>query len=251
DRFFTDPVIVSVDSEKSGFATTHWSVVLAAAHQPSPEAERALAALSSIYWYPLYAFARRRLGTIEDAQDLTQEFFARLLEKNSLRFADRQRGRFRSFLLASFKNFLAQQRDRAKAQKRGGGKSIVPLDFNSADRRYELEPADFSTPEASYERRWALQLLEHVFARLRNEYKSKGKGELFESLKPILTGSDASLSYARLATLMAIPEGAIKVAAHRLRERYGELLRETLAETVAGPDEIDDELRQLFAAVRG
>src|SRR5262249_2996903 len=246
DRFFTDPVIVSVDSEKSGFATTHWSVVLAAAHQPSPEAERALAALSSIYWYPLYAFARRRLGTIEDAQDLTQEFFARLLEKNSLRFADRQRGRFRSFLLASFKNFLAQERDRANAQKRGGGKSIVTLDFVSADRRYDLEPADRATPEAIYERHWALELLGQVFARLREEHKGKGKGELFQALKPILTGGEVALSYAQLGASLGMAEGAVKVAAHRLRKRYGELLRETIAETVSGPDEIDDELRQLF-----
>src|SRR6516164_2741978 len=168
------------------FASTRWSLVAAAGQRESPESAAALASLCRLYWYPLYAYARRRLPTAEDAQDLTQDFFARLLEKEYLRQVDRQRGSFRSFLLTAFKHFLAKERDRAHAQKRGGGRSIVPLDFQSGERQFAQEPADHATPETLYERRWALTLLEQTLAQLRQEMVNAGKEKLFEALKGTL-----------------------------------------------------------------
>ena len=231
------------------FASTHWSVVLAAGQRQSSESGEALATLCRVYWYPLYAYARRRLPRPDDARDLTQEFFARLLEKEYLQAADPRRGKFRSFLLTAFKHFLAKERDRANAQKRGGGRQPVPLDFQAGESRYLLEPADHATPEALYERRWALTLLDEALARLRQEFTGAGKAKLFECLKETLTG-DGPRPYAQIAADLDMSEQAVKVAVHRLRRRYQELLRAAIAQTVASADEIDDELRDLFSAVR-
>jgi RNA polymerase sigma-70 factor (ECF subfamily) len=231
------------------FASTRWSLVAAAGQRESPESAAALATLCRLYWYPLYAYARRRLPSAEDAQDLTQDFFAQLLEKEYLRQVDRQRGSFRSFLLTAFKHFLAKQRDRAHAQKRGGGRSHLPLDFQAGERRYQLEPTHATDAEALYERRWAMTLLEQTLAHLRDELTRAGKERLFEALKGTLTGEDAPRPYAELAEEMGLSTEAIKVTVHRLRRRYGELLRTEIAQTVSAPEEIEDELRNLFAAV--
>jgi RNA polymerase sigma-70 factor (ECF subfamily) len=232
------------------FATTRWSLVAAAGRGGSPESQQALAALCQAYWYPLYAYARRRLPSVHDAQDLTQAFFAELLEKDYLQAADPRRGKFRSFLLTAFKHFLSKQRDRANAQKRGGGRATLPLDCQAGERRYRLEPADTATPETVFERRWALAILEQALAKLRQELADAGKEKLFECLKRALAGEGLQEPHARIAEQVGISEQAVKVAVYRLRRRYQELLRAEIAQTVASPDEIDDELRDLFAAVR-
>jgi RNA polymerase sigma-70 factor (ECF subfamily) len=233
------------------FASTRWSLVAAAGQPDSPEAAAALASLCRLYWYPLYAYARRRLPTAEDAQDLTQDFFAQLLEKQYLRQVDRQRGSFRSFLLTAFKHFLTKQQERAHAQKRGGGRTHLPLDFQVGERRYQLEPTHAADAETLYERRWALTLLEQALAQLRDELTRAGKGRLFEALKGTLTGEDAPRPYAELAHEMGLSAEAIKVTVHRLRRRYGELLRTEIAETVSSPEEVEDELRTLFVTLGG
>jgi RNA polymerase sigma factor (sigma-70 family) len=231
------------------FASTCWSLVVAAGQRDLPESEAALASLCRLYWYPLYAYARRHLPTAADAQDLTQAFFARLLERDYLRQADRQRGRFRSFLLTAFKHFLAKEQERANAQKRGGGRKPLPLDFQSGEQRYQREPSHEVTAEALYERGWALTLLEQALARLREEQIGAGKERLFECLKGTLTGADAARPYAELAAELGTSAEAIKVTVHRLRRRYGELLRAEIAQTVTTAEEVEDELRDLFAAV--
>jgi RNA polymerase sigma factor (sigma-70 family) len=232
------------------FASTRWSVVVAAGQRGSPESEAALATLCRLYWYPLYAYARRRRPNAADAQDLTQEFFSRLLEKDYLQQADRQRGRFRSFLLTAFKHFLAKEHERAQARKRGGGRKLLPLDFDGGERRYHREPSHEATPEALFERGWALTLLEQGLVRLREELARAGKERLFESLKGALLVEDTPRSYAELAGELGMSAEALKVAAHRLRRRYRELIRAEIAQTVTTAEEIDDELRDLFAAVR-
>jgi len=231
------------------FASTRWSLV-AAAGKHSPEAQQALAALCQVYWYPLYAYARRQVANVEDAQDLTQEFFAQLIEKDYLQAADPQRGKFRSFLLTAFKRFMAKERDRANAQKRGGDRRILSLDFQAGESRYSLEPGSPGTPETVYERRWALTLLEQALTRLRQEFTDAGKQQLFQTLKATLTGDGSLEPYGQIATQLGMSEPAVKVAVHRLRQRYKELLRDEIAQTVTSADEIDDELRDLFNAVR-
>jgi RNA polymerase sigma-70 factor (ECF subfamily) len=233
-----------------GFATTHWSMVLAAGKGVSPDADAALETLCQMYWYPLYAFVRRLGFQPADGQDLTQEFFARLLEKQYLRDADPQRGRFRSFLLASFKHFLSKERDRATAHKRGGGRKTLPLNFEAGESRYSLEPTHEVTAEKIYERRWALTLLDQVFARLRQEFDRASKQNEFDHLKIYLTGEATTQSYRDVAAGLGMTEGAVKVAVHRLRRRYRELVREEIGHTVIGPEDVDEELRQLFAAIR-
>jgi RNA polymerase sigma-70 factor (ECF subfamily) len=232
------------------FATTRWSLVAAAGNRTAPEAQEALATLCRIYWYPLYAYARRQLASADDAQDLTQEFFVRLLEKDYLQAADPQRGRFRAFLLTAFQRFLANERDRARAQKRGGGRPVLSLDFQAGESQFQREPADPATPETLFERRWALTLLEQTLGRLRQEFASAGKEKLFATLKGTLTGDDSGVPYAQLAAQLDVSEQAVKVAVHRLRRRYAELLRAEITQTVADPREVEDELRDLFAAVR-
>ena len=231
------------------FALTRWSVVLAAGRSESTEAHHALEELCQAYWQPIYAFVRREGHSPEDAQDLTQEFFARLLQKNYLQAVDRSKGRFRSFLLASVKHFLANEWDKARAQKRGGQKVVVPIDGVSAETSYAVEPVERLTPEKIFERRWALTLLNAVMAELRVEYQREGKTALFEELKPTLTGDGQLPGYAELARRLRTSEGAVKVAAHRLRRRYRELLRAEIAQTVTSPEEVDEEIRALFAAL--
>jgi RNA polymerase sigma-70 factor (ECF subfamily) len=247
----SDPPELSVPSAARHFHTTRWSLVLAAGQQASAASHEALGALCQLYWYPLYAFARRQVSQAEEAQDLTQEFFARLLEKDYLRAADPERGKFRSFLLTAFKHFLAKERDRARAQKRGGGQQVLPLDFQAGEQRYSREPAHEVTAEKLFERRWALTLLDRVLARLRGEFEVAGKQTLFERLKGCLAGEkNPGGSYQELASDLQMTEGAVKVAVYRLRRRYQELLLEEIAQTVAAPEEIEDELRHLFEAVR-
>jgi len=233
------------------FASTRWSLIAAAAVRDSPECEEALATLCGLYWYPLYAYARRRLPQAQDAQDLTQEFFARLLEKDYLQQADRRRGRFRAFLLTAFKHFMAKEHERVHALKRGGGRKLLPLDFNRGERRYHQEPSHEATPEILYERSWGLMLLEQGLTRLREELAGAGKERLFECLKGTLTVEATPRSYVELAGELGMTAEALKVAIHRLRRRYGELIRAEIAQTVTTPEEIEDELRELFAAVRG
>jgi RNA polymerase sigma-70 factor (ECF subfamily) len=230
------------------FATTRWSLVLAAKDRAAPEARHALADLCAAYWYPLYAYVRRQGHDAEQAQDLTQEFFAKLLEKDFLRAVDPVKGRFRAFLLSALRHFLANEWDRAKAAKRGGGRTPQSLDFQSAEERYRLEPGHQLTAEKLFERRYALTLLEQVLQRLRQEMVDGGKQKLFEGLKPYLAGA-AESSYTETARTLDMSEGAVKTAVHRLRRRYRELLRESIAETVEKESEIDDEIRDLFAAL--
>lgn len=233
------------------FVTTHWSVVLTAGRSDTTRAHDALARLCQAYWHPLYAYVRRLGHAPSDAQDLTQEFFARLLAKNYLADADESRGRFRSFLLTALKHFLANEWDKARARKRGGGRLPVPIDFGSAETNCHFEPADTTTPEKIFERRWALTLLEQVLRRLREEYVRAGREKLFEQLKPTLTETSRAVRYAEIATRLEMTEGAVKVAVHRLRLRYREVLRAEIADTVASPAEVEDELRNLFAALAG
>ena len=231
------------------FVTTHWSMVLAAGRSDTTHARAALEKLCQAYWYPLYAYVRRRGHSPEDAKDLTQEFFARLLERNWVGRADQQKGRFRSFLLSAMNHFLADEWDKARAQKRGGGMTPVPLQFDTAETRYGHEPVDNVTPEHSYERRWALTLLEEVLQRLRSEYEQEGRTELFTALHPCLVGDRTAQPYAELATKLGVSEGTVKSAVHRLRQRYRELLRDEIAQTVAELGEVDAELRYLFAVL--
>ena len=231
----------------SQFPTTRWSLVVAAGDPHRKEARSALVSLCEHYWYPLYAYLRRRGYPADQAQDLTQEFFIRLLEGRYLDRADPEKGRFRSFLLTSLKFFVADEEDRHRARKRGGG-MVVPLEFSSGEDRYQREPAHDETPERIFERRWALSMLDRVVERLRNEFVHHGRAEHFERLKMFLLGqSDAP--YAELAREMNTSEGALKVAIHRLRKRYRDLFRQDIADTVADPAEVESELRYLAAVL--
>ena len=246
----SDPFDESASCGVREFATTRWSVVAAAGQGSSTESREALATLCQAYWYPLYGYARRHTPSPHDAQDLTQAFFAELLEKDYLQAADPRRGKFRSFLLAAFKHFLSRQRERANAQKRGGGHCPLTIDFQAGEQQYHREPADHETPETLYERRWALAILEHALARLRQELAGAGKERLFECLKGALEGEGLQASYAQIGQDLEISEQAVKVAVHRMRRRYRELLRAEIAQTVAFPEDVDNELHDLFAAVR-
>jgi DNA-directed RNA polymerase specialized sigma24 family protein len=228
------------------FATTHWSVVLTAGRSDSPQAQASLERLCQTYWLPLYAYVRRRGYCEADAKDLTQGFFAWLLQRDWLERADQQRGRFRSFLLTTLNGFLSNEWDKAHAQKRDRGRTIS-LSFDAADAHCGWEPADNVTPEQTYEWRWALTLLDQVMGRLRADYGRQGKTDLFEQLKPCLLGDREAQPYAALASKLGVSEGSVKVAVHRLRRRYRELLREEIANTVARPEDIEEEMRYLFA----
>jgi RNA polymerase sigma factor (sigma-70 family) len=236
------------------FATTQWSVVLTAGRAEFQLAQDALETLCKTYWYPLYAYVRRRGYSPADAEDLTQEFFAWLLERKWLGKADPQRGRFRSFLLTSISNFLSNEWDKARTQKRGGGK-IISLERDEAENRYTWQPLSYSipessfTPEQSFEWRWALTLLDQVMGRLKVEFEQENKKELFETLKPCLLGENTAQPYAILAGKLGMTEGSVKVTVHRLRQRYRQLLREEIASTVAAPEEVEEELRYLFAVL--
>ena len=231
------------------FATTHWSIILNARGTDTKVARDALEKLCRSYWYPLYAFVRRHGNGPHDAQDLTQAFFARLLEKNYLEEVDRAKGRFRSFLLAALKHFLANDWDRQRALKRGGAQCHIPIDTQFAETRYGLEPGHKQTPEKLFERRWALTLLDQVLARLRGEFVAAGKELHFDELKVVLTSDKKTIPYVQLGARLGLSEGAVKVAVHRLRQRYRDVLRAEIAETVAGPAEVEEEIRHLFAAL--
>ena len=227
------------------FVTTHWSVVLTAGSSDTIGARHALEKLCQTYWYPLYSYVRRRNFSPHDAEDLTQEFFARFLAHDWVANADREKGRFRTFLLSAMNHFLANEWDKARAQKRGGGARLLPLEFDSAETRYIREPADKVTPEQHFERRWALTLLDTVTRRLHTEYEQDGKEELFAALHPCLVGDRTAQPYEELAKRLNLSEGAVKSAVHRLRQRYRELLREEIGGTVATPADVDEELRHL------
>ena len=229
--------------------TTHWSVILAAADGSSPESDRALATLCRTYWYPLYAFVRRQGHPAHEAEDLTQEFFARILEKQYLGGVGPEKGRFRTFLLVCLRRFLANEWDRKRALKRGGGKAALSIDFADADARYRLEPAHELTPERLFERRWALTLLEQVLAELSDEMKRAGKAELFAALKVYLAAEASAPPHAEVAAELGMSEGAVKVAVHRLRQRYRQLLRDEIARTVGDERDVDGEIGRLFAAL--
>ncbi|HTS30182.1 MAG TPA: sigma-70 family RNA polymerase sigma factor [Bryobacteraceae bacterium] len=234
-------------SGSSQFPATRWTLVIAAGDPRRKEARSALVALCENYWYPLYAYLRRRGYPADQAQDLTQQFFMRMLEGRYLDRADPEKGRFRSFLLTSLKFFVADEEDRNRAYKRGGG-AVLPLEFSSGEERYQREPAHDETPERIFERRWALSVLDRVVETLREEFVHHGRPEHFERLKVFLLGqSDAP--YATLAREMNTSEGALKVAIHRLRKRYRELFRQEIADTVADPAEVESELRYLAAAL--
>ncbi len=227
------------------FATTHWSVVLAAANEATPEAAAALERLCRTYWYPLYAYVRRAGHSPADAQDLTQGFFAQLLARNSLAQVAPEKGRFRSFLLAAMRHFLSDQGDRARAVKRGAGAPILSLDAAEAEARYRLEPVEHLDAERIYERRWAMAWLEQALNRLREESAAAGKAQLFEHLRSFVAG-DSETSSGEVAAELGLSESAIKSAVHRLRQRYRELVREEIAHTLACPTDIDTEIHYLI-----
>jgi DNA-directed RNA polymerase specialized sigma24 family protein len=230
------------------FPTTSWTLVAAAGEGASRESEEALAELCGAYWGPLYAYVRRSGRSVEESRDLTQEFFARLIEKRYLRAADRDRGRFRSYLLAALKHFLCNEWDRACAAKRGGGTIPIPLDVETAEHLYRLEPADVLTPDRIFDRRWAVTLLGRAMTRLRQEFTCAGKAEIFEVIQPFLTG-DSPGAYAQIALSLDMREGTLKVTVHRARRRFAALTREEVAATLGSTEEVEDEIRYLLAAM--
>ncbi len=248
---YTGPMSSSAFSGNPQFQTTHWSLVAAAGHGQPVEARAALEELCTAYWYPVYAFIRRRGYQPDDARDLTQEFFARLIEKDYLEAADEQRGRFRTFLLTAVTRFLANEQERAAAQKRGGGRRPISLNVSDGESRYQCEPADPWTPERIFERRWALTILDRTLARLRADHEAVGKSDHFDALKVHLMGDAGAPSLRQTAARLQMTEGAVKVAIHRLRQRYRDALREEISQTVTGADDVEQELRLLLAALRG
>jgi RNA polymerase sigma factor (sigma-70 family) len=236
--------------QRHDFNTTHWSVVLAVRGE-SAEAQVALEKLCKVYWYPLYAFVRRQGHSPEDAEDVIQGFFARLLQRRDLETVARERGRFRSYLLVSLKHFLINEQYRARTEKRGGGRALIPLDDIQAEKKFAQEPADKSTPEKIFERRWAMALLDKVLERLRKEYEETDRLRLFETLKCFLSDEPVEQSQAQIGAQLGLSTGAVKQAVRRLRQRYRELLHEEVANTVATAADIDDEVRHLVAVLRG
>lgn len=238
-----------MSSGPSDFATTQWTLVLHAGQRGDVSAGKALATLCERYWYPLYAFARRRTGDATQAQDLTQEFFARLLEMGTLGLASPDRGRFRSFLLTAMKNFLSSAHEKSMAQKRGGSYKLLPLDFDAGESKFRLEPVDELTPERLFEKQWTLKLLELVMQRLEQEYAAADKAQQFSVLREYLAGPHGEQTYAAAAAQLDQSEAAVRQAASRLRKRYRELLREEVAHTVADAGDIEDELRGLLQSL--
>jgi RNA polymerase sigma factor (sigma-70 family) len=234
--------------QQAAFVTTHWSVVLRARDRNSPTSDEALETLCRTYWFPLYAFVRRLGHNPHDAQDLTQEFFARLLQKHYLKSAEREKGRFRTFLLVALKRFLADAWDRQHAQKRGGFASVVSINQEMAESRFASEPAHSLQPDVLFDRQWAMTLLDRTISLLHDEYVATGRAALFEALRACLGREESALPYAEIAAQLKLTEGAVKMAVRRLRTRYREILRAEIAGTVASPDEIEEEIRHLFAA---
>jgi RNA polymerase sigma-70 factor (ECF subfamily) len=235
--------------QQARFATTEWSLILSAADHASPRFRQSLAELCQKYWYPLYAFVRRQGNAPAEAEDLTQEFFLRLVEKDYLEAAGPEKGKFRTFMLVCLRRFLANEHDRKVAQKRGGQSRLVSIDLASAESSYQLEPVESTTPEHIFERRWALALLDCVVQRLQGEYAAAGKQPLFNELKVFLVMEDAPSSYADLSRRMQLSEGALKVAVHRLRKRYGQLLSVEVTRTLDGHSSVRDEINELIAAL--
>jgi RNA polymerase sigma-70 factor (ECF subfamily) len=233
------------------FRTTLWTVVLTAGDRSSPDSEAALAKLCQTYWLPVYAFIRKRGRSPEQTQDLTQEFFARFLEKNYVARAERQRGRFRSFLMTSVDNFLRDEHDRASSLKRGGGQSPLSLDAKLAEEEFLNEPAETLTPASAFEKHWARTLLENVMHRLAEEYRETNRLALFEQLQPHLWGDSDSIAYGELSQRLTMSVVNLRVTAHRMRQRFREILREEIAQTVSNPDEIDSEIQYLMQVVSG
>ncbi len=228
--------------------TTHWSVVLSARQPDSPQATEALETLCRTYWYPLYAFVRRQGCSPQDAQDLTQEFFARLLEKNYLKSAQEQKGKFRTFLLVALKRFLANDWDRRHAQKRGGFAPVISIDEAWAESRFAAEPVAEGQPDQQFDRQWAMTLLDQTMKRLEEEYVSTGRAKLFQALRGLLVKEASALPYAEVAAGLRLTEAAVKMAVHRLRGRYREILKEEIAATVSSPEEVEAEIQHLFSA---
>jgi RNA polymerase sigma-70 factor (ECF subfamily) len=237
-------------SPQGQFATTHWSVVLEAGEDGSPSATAAMERLCRAYWYPLYAYVRRAGYSTEDAQDLTQDFFARLLAKKYLALADRSRGKFRSFLLTSLKNHLANDYHRRARAKRGGGAQIVWLDGPAGEARFAAEPADPNSPETLYERRWALTLLETSLGRLREEYRIQGRGAVYDALKDYVWGEKNAATYAEIGAQLGLTEEVVKKVVQRLRQRLRALLRDEIGQTVATVGEVEDEMRHIVQVLR-
>ena len=236
-------------SNRPRFATTRWSVVMAAGKSSSANQKQALETLCQSYWFPLYAFLRRRGYESHQAEDFTQAFFAYILEREDLRSADPKYGKFRSFLLVRLKSFVSDETDRARAQKRGGGKKIISLSLENAEGQYALEPADQLSPEKLFEKSWAMTVLERTMDRLETDMANKKKQKLFEHLKVYLTTEKDVIPYQNMTTELDMTEGSIRVAVHRLRRQYRKLLRDEIAQTVADEDQIDEEMGCLFAAL--
>lgn len=231
------------------FATTRWTVILRAAETSSPGSGEALSEVCRAYWYPLYAYVRRQGFDVHTAQDLTQGFFAKLVEKNYLSATDRQRGRFRWFLLSAFKCFLANEWDRVRARKRGGGERPLSLEQMTAEERYRAEPVDTLSADLIYDRRWALDLLARARSRLEQEFRAAGKETRHALLKGYLPGETPACSQAEAAQRLGLQENAVKQEVHRMKRRLGELIRDEVAQTVASPDDVDDEVRNLTEIV--
>lgn len=246
DTNLSEPATPQSDAR---FATTHWSVVLKASQPDRTGYCQALETLCRTYWYPLYTYLRRKGYSTHQAEDFTQGFFATLLEKHRLECADPARGRFRSFLLVSLKHFVSDETERVQARKRGGDRHVFSLDVCEGERRYMLEPADDLSPEGVFERAWALTVLQEALTRVKTELVEAGKRDLFEYLKCYLQADEDAGSYAQTAAKLGMTEGAIRVAVHRLRQRYGQLVRREIAQTVASPDQVEEELQQLFGAL--
>jgi RNA polymerase sigma factor (sigma-70 family) len=241
---------IKPDSGKDAtFTATHWTQVFLARESASPQADAALASLCQRYWHPLYSYVRRLGHNAEDAQDLVQGFFAQLLEKNYLKNVDPAKGRFRTFLLIALKRYLANEWDRANRQKRGGGLQIVSFEAEQTELRYLNEPAGPTTPEKAFDRQWAESLLARVLDRLEADYTASGRTRTFSELRGFLTSDGGERSYVEVGRRLGVVEGNVRVAVHRLRQRYGTLLRKEIAETVASPQEVDEELRYLFSAL--
>jgi RNA polymerase sigma factor (sigma-70 family) len=233
--------------QRCAFVTTHWSVVLSAQDRDCANSDAALETLCRSYWYPLYACVRRQGHSPQDAQDLTQEFFARLLNKEYLKSAEREKGRFRTFLLVALKRFLANEWDRQHAQKRGGFAAVVPIDHALAESRFASEPTHSLQPDVLFDRQWAMTLLERTMSQLRDEYVTSGRARFFEFLQPCLAKDESALPYAEIAARLTLTEAAVKMAVQRLRARYREILREQIADTVSSPQEVEEEIRHLFS----
>jgi RNA polymerase sigma factor (sigma-70 family) len=244
----SDASIPSTGTPGDIFATTHWTIVLEAGKRSTPQSDRALEELCRIYWYPLYAYVRRRGHSKEDAEDLTQAFFARFLSKNYLEGLSAERGRFRAFLLASLKHFLANEWDKSRARKRGGGATHLSLDWQTADTQFQVAATGEPGPDKAFDREWAVTLLARVIERLQAECEAEGRGKQFAVLKIFLTAGTGELSHADAAQKLGLDETAVRVAVHRLRKRYRQLLRDEIAQTLADAADVDEEMRALFGA---